>query len=391
MNVLDWALVVVILAYAISGYWQGFITGAFATVGLVLGGLAGIWVAPRILGRFEPSLMVSIGALCVVLILASVGQAVLQHLGSRVRARVTWRPARAVDAVGGSALSVVAALVVCWMLGVAISGSQLPGVGPQVRSSRVLHEVNAVIPTSARQALNGFNDLVSSSSFPRYLEPFAQERIVRVAKAPKSVVRDPEIEAASNSIMKIRGNNICGQGVEGTGFLYSPRRIMTNAHVVAGVRNPKVLIDGSPVSATVVYYDPRVDVAVLALAEDAAVPPLAFDTRAQPKDVGVVAGFPNDGPYETYPARIRSEQRLRSPDIYGRGSIIRTVYAIRGRVSPGNSGGPLVGTNGRVYGVVFAASVSDASTGYVLTANQVADAAVAGISRNSAVSTRGCA
>ena len=54
MNFLDWCLVVLTLAYALSGYWQGFITGAFATAGLLLGGLAGIWLAPAAARRRGP-------------------------------------------------------------------------------------------------------------------------------------------------------------------------------------------------------------------------------------------------------------------------------------------------------------------------------------------------
>lgn len=391
MNLLDWVLVVLVCAYALSGYWQGFITGAFATIGLIVGGLGGIWLSPRLFGKADPSLWVSIGALFLVLVCASLGQAVFQHVGSLVRARVTWQPVRALDAIGGAALSVVAVLLVTWMLGVAISGSRIPTVGPLVRNSLVLRQVDQVMPASAQQALTSFNDVVGSSFFPRYLEPFARERIVAVKPAPRTVLRDPDITSASASVFKIRGNNRCGQGVEGTGFLYSPGKVMTNAHVVAGVPRPKVIVDGDSVSATVVYYDPRTDVAVLALGSEAAAPYLSFDTTGNSKDVGVIAGYPNDGPYTTSPARIRIAQRLRSPDIYGRGSITREVFSLRGNVEPGNSGGPLLATNGKVYGVVFAASVSDASTGYALTAQQVAEAATAGITATDPVSPGGCA
>ena len=138
MNFLDWCLVVLIVAYALSGYWQGFIAGAFATAGLVLGGLGGIWLAPVLLGDAAPSLWVSLGALFVVLVMASVGQAMFQFVGTRLRDRITWQPVRAVDAVGGSVLSVVAVLLVAWMLGVAISGSRIPGISPLVRESKVL-------------------------------------------------------------------------------------------------------------------------------------------------------------------------------------------------------------------------------------------------------------
>ncbi len=112
MNVLDWFLVVLVLAYAVSGYWQGFISGAFATAGLLLGGLLGIWLAPRLLGDAAPALWVSLAALFVVLVCASFGQALLQFAGSRIRDRITWQPVRALDAVGGAALSMVAVLVV---------------------------------------------------------------------------------------------------------------------------------------------------------------------------------------------------------------------------------------------------------------------------------------
>ncbi|HNM96344.1 MAG TPA: MarP family serine protease [Marmoricola sp.] len=391
MNVLDWILVVLVVAYAVSGYWQGFITGAFATIGLILGGLLGIWLAPQLLGNIDPSVWVSVGALCIVLLCASFGQALLQYVGSRVRAQVTWQPVRALDAVGGSLLSVAAALMVCWMLGLAISGSRIPTVGPQVRESLVLRQVNAVMPDVARGALNSFNNIVGESFFPRYLEPFAPERIVNVKRAPRTVLRDPDVVAVHTSVFKIRGNNRCGQGVEGTGFLYSPKRVMTNAHVVAGVTEPKVLVDGAVVDATVVYYDPKVDVAVLALTDDVVAPYLSFDTGGSARDVGAVVGYPNDGPYAAVPARVRVEQRLRSPDIYGRGTVTRSVFSLRANVQPGNSGGPLVATNGRVYGVIFAASISDPQTGYALTAQQVAKAATTGIDASQAVSTQGCA
>src|SRR4249919_2235077 len=191
MNFLDWCLILLTVVYAISGYWQGFIAGSFATAGLLVGGLIGIWLAPILLGDAAPSLWVSLGALFVVLVMASLGQAVLQFVGTRIRARLTWQPIRAVDAVGGAALSVVAVLVVAWMLGVAISGSRIPGISPQVRDSRVLIAVNKVMPVQAQQALRSFDEVVGSSFFPRYLEPFAPERIVNVDPAEPRVVRDP--------------------------------------------------------------------------------------------------------------------------------------------------------------------------------------------------------
>jgi S1-C subfamily serine protease len=389
VNVLDWLLVALVLAYAVSGYWQGFIAGAFATAGLLVGGLVGIWLVPHLLGTARPSLWVSVAALLVVLVCASFGQAVLQFAGARAREHLRWQPVRALDAVGGAVLSAAAVLVVAWALGVAVSGARLPWASAEVRGSRVLARVDRVVPAAAVEALNSFNDVVGSSFFPRYLEPFAKERIVEVRRPPARIARDPDVAQARASVYKIRGENDCGRGVEGSGFLYGPGRVMTNAHVVAGVRRPAVLVGDREVAARVVYYNPGSDVAVLA------VPglqgrPLRFDRSGRPGQAGAVLGYPQDGPFNVQAARIRGEQRLRSPDIYDDGTVLREVFSLRSRVRPGNSGGPLVSSAGRVLGVVFAASVTDTDTGYALTAEQVAPAAAAGLTRQSAVGTGGC-
>jgi S1-C subfamily serine protease len=383
MNFLDWCLILLTVVYAISGYWQGFIAGAFATAGLLLGGLAGIWLAPILLGDAAPSLWVSLGALFVVLVMASLGQALLQYVGTRIRAQITWQPIRALDAIGGAALSVVAVLLVAWMLGVAITGSRIPGISPQVRDSRVLVAVNNVMPVQAQQALRSFDNVVGSGFFPRYLEPFAPERIVEVAPANRRVLRDPDIRQAAKSVFKIRSNNRCGNGVEGTGFLYAP-------HVVAGVTEPMVQVGGRTLKGTVVHYNPDVDVAVIDVpALDG--PTVGFDLRGKEGQQGAVLGYPQDGPFDAQQARIRSNQRLRSPDIYGDGTVTRRVFSLRGLIRPGNSGGPLVSTGGRVLGVVFAASVSDRQTGYALTAEQVRRAAAVGLQSSDKVSSGNCA
>ena len=285
MNLLDWLLVVLVLAYALSGYWQGFITGAFATTGLLLGGLFGVWLAPVALGDATPSLLVSLGALFIVILSASLGQALLQFLGAKIRDRITWQPVRAIDAVGGAALSAAAVLLVAWALGVAISGTRIGGITPMVRSSTVLGEVDGVLPASAGGVLQAFNDVVGTSFFPRYLEPFAPERIVEVGPGPKRLLKDPDVTAAATSVLKVRGTNDCGRGVEGSGFVYAPDRLMTNAHVVAGVDHPEVIIGDSSVPAEVVYYNPDIDVAVLAL-DTGTAPVLNFDQGGSAREGG---------------------------------------------------------------------------------------------------------
>lgn len=390
MSALDIVLIVLVLLYALSGYWQGFVVGAFSTLGLLLGGLGGIRLAPLLLGDVASSLWVSVGALLVVLVCATVGQALFQWVGSHLRSRIRWQPVRALDALGGAMLSALAVLVVAWALGVAVSGARLPWVTEQVQRSQVLRSVDQAMPDPARNVLRSFNDLVGSSVFPQYLEPFAPERIARVGPPPPRIASDPDVRRAAGSVLKVRGENRCRQGLEGTGFLYAPDRVMTNAHVVAGVDEPSVVVDDREVPATVVYYDPQVDVAVLAV-QPLGRAHLAFDVDGEARDPGAVLGYPWDGPFDVQGARIRAEQRLSSHDIYGRTRVVREVFSVRSTIRPGNSGGPLVSREGEVLGVVFAASVTDGSTGYVLTADQVAGAAAAGLTTSEPVSTGDCA
>jgi len=391
MNALDLVLLFCALVYGLTGYQQGFLVGSCATLGLVGGGFAGIQLAPWVLERWQDSLTVSAAAMLIVLMAAFVGQGIGAVLGQRLRRRVTWRPARVVDALSGAALSVAAMLVIAWVLGVAASGSNLDGINQEVRGSAVLGAVDGAMPGGSDRLLSAFNSVVGSSDFPRYLEPFASERITPVRRPNGRVLQALGVRRASGSVVKVLGDApSCSRTLEGSGFVYAPHRVMTNAHVVAGVEHPVVRLDDTDHPASVVFYDPDTDVAVLAVPSLHA-RALRFSGPAGSGDSAAVLGYPQDGPFDAQPGRIRSTERLRSDNIYGEGSILRDAYAVYALVREGNSGGPLVSPGGRVVGVVFAASLIDGSTGYALTAEQVAAAAAAGRRSARAVSTGGCA
>jgi S1-C subfamily serine protease len=144
------------------------------------------------------------------------------------------------------------------------------------------------------------------------------------------------------------------------------------------------------IRAAVVYYDPNVDVAVLAAGRLTATP-LAFARGGRSGDRAAVLGYPENGGFDAEPARIRETRELLSPNIYGDGRVVRATYSLYAKVRPGNSGGPLVNSDGRVWGVVFAASVTDSRTGYALTSRQVSAAARSGAHLTRPVDTGGCA
>jgi S1-C subfamily serine protease len=388
---LDLVLCVFVLIYALSGYQQGFIVGASSTAGLLLGGFVGVEITPALLDNFDPAISVSIAALLVVLACAFTGQGLGAFAGSLVRRHVTWRPARTVDALGGVVLSVVAMLLIAWVLGVAASGAQVGALNQEIRDSRVLGAVDSALPGGADRVLATFNSLVDSSRFPRYLEPFTPERITSVRTPSAGILHRAAVQAAEGSVTKVIGSaSSCNRTLEGSGFVFASDRVMTNAHVVAGVSHPVVSIDGSEYPATVVDYDPEVDIAVL-LAPGLTAPALRFGPASASGDPAAVLGFPENGPYDAEPARIRDEQTLSSPDIYGDGTVRRDTYSIYSRVRAGNSGGPLVDAHGDVIGVIFAASITSPDTGYALTTGQVHQDAVTGSTSSTPVSTGSCA
>ncbi|MGZ6804254.1 MAG: MarP family serine protease, partial [Nocardioidaceae bacterium] len=201
------------------------------------------------------------------------------------------------------------------------------------------------------------------------------------------------LRQAGPSVVKIVGQAPeCSRESEGSGFVLSADHVMTNAHVVAGVRSLTVTTPG-PGSRTfvgrVVLYDPRRDVAVLDV-PGLDRPALAFAGSVPVGASAVVAGYPENGPFSAVPARVSGRQDVTGPDIYQSASVTRDVYTLRARVEPGNSGGPLLAPDGRVDGVVFARSTDTPDEGYALTAAEVADDARAAAGMTAAVSTQGC-
>jgi S1-C subfamily serine protease len=117
--------------------------------------------------------------------------------------------------------------------------------------------------------------------------------------------------------------------------------------------------------------------------------PLPWAGRApRSGDDAVAAGYPGGGEYRSVPVRVRTVLLARGESIYGKAGVEREVIAFRGNVVPGNSGGPLLNPRGAVLGMVFGAGISDASTGYAITADELQEISATRGSR--AVSTGSC-
>lgn len=391
-DLLDVVLLVAAVLFAVSGYRQGFVVGVLSFVGFLGGGLLGARLAPQLAeaGALDGVPDPVVGLLSVFLC-ATVGQLLATAVGGALRSRVTWRSARVVDAVLGSVVSVASVLLVAWLVGTAVASSPFPTLASQVRRSAVIAAVDGVVPAQGRQFVEGFQDLLDTRGFPEVFGDLTPAPLQPVDPPDPALQQSPVVQAVRDSVLKITGvAQECSRSISGSGFVYAPERLLTNAHVVAGVDDPRVeLPSGEQLDATVVQFDPDRDLAVLAVPGLRA-EALAFAPPAEQGADALVVGFPQDMPYRADPARIGGTRTARGPDIYGEPEVRREIYTLRGRVRPGNSGGPLLAPDGDVYGVVFAAAADRTDVGYALTAQEVAPVARAGVAATTGVDTGAC-
>lgn len=375
LNVVDWVIIVLAIVVGYTGWTHGFVVGVLSFVGFVGGAFIGLTLVPLVLSGFDPGLGVSVLAVLLILAVASIGQGILAWAGGWVRSKVSSEPAKRFDATGGAIVGVAGLLIAAWAAGLAISTAAIPGASASVRESRILRLVDDVVPVSPDRLRGAFRDVVIAGGFPEVVVPWMPEPILEVDPPTGTLSRDPEIRQAAESVIKIIGRaGSCDRVIEGSGFVIAPERVMTNAHVVAGVSEPVVTFPNSePMAARVVLFDPDSDVAVLAV-PGLTLPPLTVaDGEVEGGTDAAIIGYPNNGPLQTEPVRVRGGHQLLGRDIYGEAQVTRDVLSLRGDIQPGNSGGPLISGDGTVLGVVFAASLTDPDTGYALARDEVDD------------------
>ncbi|HEY2286611.1 MAG TPA: MarP family serine protease [Streptosporangiaceae bacterium] len=394
-DLLDLILIVLAAAFAVAGYRQGFIIGVLSFVGFIGGVAVGAIFAPRISRALASSLpWQAFIAILVVFGAAVLGMVVASGLGVTIRSRVTGRPATVVDSLGGAAVNVAAVLLVAWLIGSFVAYSPFPEISGQVNHSAVLKAVDRVVPHDAL-SLPGFpplRSLLTSGPYTQVFSALGAESALAVPPPDPAVLKSAGLAADKDSIVKVKGvAPSCERQIEGSGFVISPGHVLTNAHVVAGVTQSQMVFtaDGRAFPATVVLYDPQIDIAVLDVPGLHA-RPLRFAGPAADGASGIVAGYPLDQPFTAGAARLDIAESAIGPNIYQNSQVRRQIYPIRALVQPGNSGGPLLAPDGQVYGVVFAAAVSLKSTGYALTADEVASDVARGEHDTAAVSTLGC-
>jgi len=355
VTVLDWAIVAFTVAFAMWGYRQGLIVGLLTLLGFAAGAFAGSRVGPLLLSGGSSSpyapLFAALGALLVGALVAIT----LETLALGVREQlIRGRVLHLADGAGGAALIAAVALGLIWVFGaVALHAPGTAELRGDVQRSLILQRLNRLLPPSG-PVLNALNRVDPAPSISGPTAP--------VSPPDPAIAADPDVRRASRSVVRVLGT-ACGLGVEGSGWVGAPGLVVTNAHVVAGEDDTRVItIDGASLDAEPVRYDPENDLAVLRI--DTAVPPLEIAAAPRRGTGGAVLGYPENGPYAASAARLGDVNTVISEDAYGNGPIRRSIAFLRGRVRSGNSGGPLVDSRGRVLATVFASTTTGPPGGF---------------------------
>jgi S1-C subfamily serine protease len=393
-DLLDLILIVLAVAFAVAGYRQGFIVGVLSFAGFLGGAAIGAVFAPSIARALvHQQTKQALVAIIVVFLAAMIGQLVAAAVGAALRSRVSWRTATFLDSAAGAAVSMLSVLLIAWLIGSALVNAPFATISSQVNRSVVLQGVDGVMPPSAKTMFSDFRSLLASGPYTQVFGALGAGQALTVAAPDPRVLSSAGLLSSRDSIVKVNGSaTSCQKTIEGSGFVFAPDHVLTNAHVVAGVDQNQTVTTrlGAHFPARVVFFDPEKDVAVLYVPGLNAAP-LTFAGPASQGADAIVAGYPENHPFTVVAARIDLDQTANAPDIYQSRNVTRQIYSVRALVQPGNSGGPLLAPDGQVDGVVFAAAVGVKDTGFALTASEVTSDAQAGRNATAAVSTHGCA
>jgi S1-C subfamily serine protease len=373
-TVVDVVLVVLGILAIAAGWSKGAIRSAGTLIGLGLGLWLGLTLAPLVVGWFASAgfsgvTQRSVVAGVVILVCAGVVYALAGALAAIVGRVLRHGPIRWLDSLVGAVLGLATWAVVVWLLAGFAVATSLATVVQAADSSRVVSTLNGIAPLPSSTVLGAVDDALAGAGLPKVFEG---GETIRAVPEPDSSVPAAVARSEQSVVTVLASKPACGIDSEGSGWVVQRGRVVTNAHVVAGASSVVVRESGSGnvERATLVAFDPSRDLAVLDVT-DLTAPALDIGPDLTAGAAAYAAGYPGDGPFSIAPQRVRDRVTARGTDIYQSGSVDRDIYSLRGSVRPGNSGGPLLDAEGKVAGIVFARSATDADTGYALTMEEL--------------------
>ncbi|MBX3194353.1 MAG: MarP family serine protease [Microbacteriaceae bacterium] len=373
-RLLDVLLVLLLLVFLGEGLRNGFARSISTIVGIVAGGVAAFFAIPLVAQLLPDPFWRTAATIGLVIALLAGGHAAGNAIGRAIAGRVAENGLGVVDRLLGALANLVTSALVMALIAGSVAALGIPLVSPAISGSVVLRAIDAITPEPLDAGLARLRTLVLEQGLPTIGE--ALGGIAESPGVPDVDTGTDALAVAAQSVVRISGTAYaCGQNQSGTGFVIAPDRIVTNAHVVAGVPGPVVEApNGQALDGRVVYFDPADDLAVIAV-DGLTAAPLDLAAPLGPGDDAVVDGYPYGGPFTSGPAQVLAISTERLEDIYGSRSSTREVYTLAADIEPGNSGGPLLTTDGDVAGVVFARSATDDDLGYAMTNTELAPVA----------------
>ena len=383
----DLLLAVLLLAAFAGGLSRGLLGTLGGLLGLVVGGAAAFWLVPLVNDALPSTRWRGPLVVLVALALPLLGASVGGSAGRALRRGVDRTGAKPVERLLGGVVNLVVTAVAMSFVGSAIAATGTPVIGPAVASSSVLRTIDRLTPAPVSRTLAALREVVLDEGLPRIggLLPGVAPTV------PDVDLADPALAQAARSVARVSGTAYaCGTSSTGSGFVVAADRVVTNAHVVAGVDRPVVELPGRAArQGRVVYFDPEDDLALVAVDHLDATPlPIAPVLTAN--SLAVVQGYPYGGPLTSGGARVVAVDTAPIPDIYGRTSAEREIYALAAQVRPGNSGGPLLTTDGQAAGIVFARADKEPNLGFAMTTTELLPVVARAAVLDTAVSSGAC-
>lgn len=386
MDWVDIVIVVLLLAAALHGLRVGALVQVLTLAGFVLGVTVGALltdvVAPSV---HTPSVKAGV-AIALVIGCGAIFGVLGRMIGTWGNLAARRLRLGRLDSLAGVGVALVATMFGIWLIGNELVRAPYGWLSSAIERSSVVQAVDGVMPPLP-DVFSRVQVFLAGSGFPPVfseLEPSPVHVAVPSAAWAQGVAR-----TADASTVKVLGQ-ACGYVQEGSAFVVGPGALLTNAHVVAGEPATSVVVGGQQYPATVVYFNPTYDLAVLRTTAPL-VASLTLDASTVPSGTqAAVVGYPEDGPLTAAPAAVAAQLTAQGRNIYNEGTVTRQVYQIDANVEPGNSGGPLVDSGGQVIGVVFSRSTAYSGVGYALASPGVRTRVLPAVARTAPVSTGAC-
>jgi S1-C subfamily serine protease len=384
---LDLLLSLMLLSYIVYGIAIGITKSLLIMAGIIVGVAAAVLVAPVLSAAISVPDIRVIASVAATIVLIGLGHIIGQIFSKALRVDDVNRIVRIADRIaGGFALGLLMSLVLSTnSFSVGKFGS--PVLSRTFAESTVIRILHELTPLGVQAQVFRLRDVFAVERNPVFAEDFGVDSVV----VPNIVPSSASLSAAAKSVVRITGNAYaCGQAQSGTGFVVARNRIVTNAHVVAGVQFPVVeALNGQVLVGTVVYFDASDDLAVIAVAGlDAK--PLNKGAIARAGDTTNAVGYPFGGPIVVTASNVQSTKVYSSPNIYRSGASARQIYTLAGQVDSGDSGGPVLNRDGDYVGIVFARATDRANVGYAMTVTQLNPVVSSASALTAAVSSGAC-